>query len=583
MVEFYLEISMRWIYLLKCPSVILLIALTACQGSTVNTLQPIQPPLTTTALDLNRLAALVPGAVQLRVSGSERPDSIQWYGRTYVPVSDLSGSSLYVALFAEATQPFDLSAPADLPAETEIVELLSATDAQLIYQNDPTVVDFEDFVLVFATSQLPVALRQAQNIVDLAHQFFPGGNFTVANLNPVPDSTNSNFAEPSSGIAPDLVDVLAVYAASQLPAPLRTEANIITLATAVAPTMSITSLNSVPGVSPSPIPTPGSTVVNTDQDTTTPGDSLCSLREAIESSDPDSCGPEQALITFEASLAGQTLTINSTLLVDRDVEIEGLSPGGITISGGDSVGVFEINAGRTVTLDQLTITSGRATFGGGIVNQGTLTVSTSTFSDNSADNGGGGGIYNQGTLTVSNSTFSGNFAYGGGGGIYNDATLTVSSSTFSENSAAVGGAIFNYDTQTVSNSTLSSNSAYFSGGGIFNQGTQTVSSSTFSNNVATSFTGGGILNNGTQTISNSSLTGNSASLGGGGIYNYSVGTQTISNSTLSGNSANEGGGGILNTGTQTVSSSSLAGNSANVGGGLYNYGTQTVTNCKLDS
>ena len=48
--------------------------------------------------------------------------------------------------------------------------------------------------------------------------------------------------------------------------------------------------------------------------------------------------------------------------------------------------------------------------GGGIYNDGTLTVSNSTFAGNSASSGSGGGIYNHGTVTVSNSTFSGNSA-----------------------------------------------------------------------------------------------------------------------------------------------------------------------------
>ncbi|MDW8392512.1 MAG: hypothetical protein RMK84_20585, partial [Oscillochloridaceae bacterium] len=49
-------------------------------------------------------------------------------------------------------------------------------------------------------------------------------------------------------------------------------------------------------------------------------------------------------------------------------------------------------------------------------------------------------ILNKGTLTVTNSTFSGNSAAGLGGGIYNDGgTLTVTNSTFSGNSASAGG------------------------------------------------------------------------------------------------------------------------------------------------
>ena len=55
----------------------------------------------------------------------------------------------------------------------------------------------------------------------------------------------------------------------------------------------------------------------------------------------------------------------------------------------------------------------------------------------------GGGIRNDGgTVTVSNSTFSGNSAGYGSGGIDNDGggTVTVSNSTFSGNSAVYAAA-----------------------------------------------------------------------------------------------------------------------------------------------
>ena len=73
----------------------------------------------------------------------------------------------------------------------------------------------------------------------------------------------------------------------------------------------------------------------------------------------------------------------------------------------------------------------------GIYSSDTLTVSNSTFSDNSG--GGGGGISNSGTLTVSNSTFAGNSARAAVAASTTAATarVTVSNSTFSGNSATV--------------------------------------------------------------------------------------------------------------------------------------------------
>ncbi|MCS6846436.1 MAG: right-handed parallel beta-helix repeat-containing protein, partial [Anaerolineae bacterium] len=236
-----------------------------------------------------------------------------------------------------------------------------------------------------------------------------------------------------------------------------------------------------------------------------------------------------------------------------------------------------------LTLRKLTITKGRAlglfgAGGGGILNNGTLTVTNSTFSGNNATgfSGTGGGIRNNGgTLTVTNSTFQNNSAAVDGGAISNGGTLTVTNSTFSGNSARWGGGIRNNGTLTVTGSTFSGNSAV-SGGGIWNNGTLTVTGSTFSNNGANDY-GGGIANfGGTLTVTNSTFSGNSASAGGG-IRNFG-GTLTVTNSTFSGNSANYGGG-IDNSGTLTVTNSTLSGNSANYGGGgIYNDGTATLQN-----
>jgi len=104
--------------------------------------------------------------------------------------------------------------------------------------------------------------------------------------------------------------------------------------------------------------------------------------------------------------------------------------------------------------------------GGGIYNQGTLSVAGSTFSSNTAGDGGGGISNYSGTLTVSNSTFSGNSANNGSGGaIYNGGPLTVIDSTFSGNSASFGGAIDDENTVTVSYSTFFDNTAPGTGGG----------------------------------------------------------------------------------------------------------------------
>ena len=171
-----------------------------------------------------------------------------------------------------------------------------------------------------------------------------------------------------------------------------------------------------------------------------------------------------------------------------DVAIEG--PGAsLLIVHGAGGKVFWIGGGTTVLLSGLTVTGGTSS-GGGIFNQGTLTLNNSTIKDNTAGNptnggGTGAGIWNyaNATLTLNGSTVSGNSAVGNlsyapsrGGGIANDGTLTLTNSTVSGNSASdgYGGGISNSPagTLTLTNSTVSGNSSPGTGGsgGLDNSG-----------------------------------------------------------------------------------------------------------------
>ena len=171
---------------------------------------------------------------------------------------------------------------------------------------------------------------------------------------------------------------------------------------------------------------------------------------------------------------------------------------GVSIANGyAAVGGGIFNAGNLVVNDCAISGNSAVIGGGGILNDGaynavtgrlngysalpTLTLIDSDISSNTAQ--AGGGVFNNGgTMTVSNSTFSdnsantGNHASGTGGGIFNayGGTMTVSNSTLSGNSANGdgGGAIFNSNgtTLTVSDSTLSGNSGGSYGGGIYNNG-----------------------------------------------------------------------------------------------------------------
>jgi hypothetical protein len=246
---------------------------------------------------------------------------------------------------------------------------------------------------------------------------------------------------------------------------------------------------------------------------------------------------------------------------------------GLTIRGGGGGGIFVpfdggglLNKGGTVSIISSTFAGNSTTaLGGGIFNNGPVTIINSTLADNRADSGSG--LWNSGTVTITNSLFSNNDAAFSGGAIAHDTggTMTIINSTFSDNHAAsLGGAIVNGGLLTIRNSTLTGNSSDFEGGAIFHDGDPvTIINSTLVSNTA--LIGGGIFNfRGTVAITNSTLASNTE----GGLFNAEEGTAIITNSTVANNS---GDSGIFNAqGTVTITNSTIAGNSGTSGGGIFN-------------
>ena len=177
-------------------------------------------------------------------------------------------------------------------------------------------------------------------------------------------------------------------------------------------------------------------------------------------------------IVFSSGLTG-TISLASALTINQNVTIQGPGASNLTISGANQVGVFVVSSAVTNgIISGLTIANGNTEGGpgGGISNNGVLTVTNSSFNDNSAGGNAGGAISNSGTFVVSGSSFTGNSSSSGdagvGGAIDNTGTLTVDNSTFSANSSNNGGAICNEGgTATIRNSTFSANSSGSAGGG----------------------------------------------------------------------------------------------------------------------
>jgi hypothetical protein len=178
-------------------------------------------------------------------------------------------------------------------------------------------------------------------------------------------------------------------------------------------------------------------------------------------------------IQFAANLKGGTITLGNTLDIQKSVTIDGTGSG-ITVNGGGNQ-VFAIDGGVVADINALTITGGGAVnVGGGIFNNGFLTLTNSTVTGNSASSAGAG-IANDfnATMIMSGDTVNINTAGisgGVGGGVANSGTLTIINCTIAANNANFGGGIANFGVLDVVNSTVASNAvtgAGAEGGGIF--------------------------------------------------------------------------------------------------------------------
>ncbi len=224
-----------------------------------------------------------------------------------------------------------------------------------------------------------------------------------------------------------------------------------------------------------------------------------SLRQAIADANSGDT------IDFSVS---STITLTSQLVItgNNNLTINGGSA--ITVSGNNAARVFKV-ANSNVTFNDLVIANGNRQFsgddpdcfigacGGGIaIISSTVAINNSAVRDNTAvstspftaDKGGGIFVDTTSTLTVTNSTISNNTAENGGGIYIAAGTVTIDNSTISGN-AATNGRGGGIDSQagntTISNSTITGNAVTWSGSdggcGISSYGGST--STTLSNTI----------------------------------------------------------------------------------------------------
>jgi hypothetical protein len=249
--------------------------------------------------------------------------------------------------------------------------------------------------------------------------------------------------------------------------------------------------------------------------------------------------------------------------------------------------------------------------GGALANAGIAKLQGVAVTGNRGGLYGAGGIWNigSGTLALVGGTVADNLTDGeqiGGGGLRNDGKLTISRTAFLRNQASMakfigGGAILNFGTLTASNARLDANSAPSGGGAVYNLGTITLRRVTFTNNStrvkgieAIRAGGGGLSNAGKATLQdvifrNNTVVGepdpstsiDSTSIDGGAIDHFvwccpelgplpPTASLSASKVTLVGNTTNGDGGGLWSDAPFSLVNVTIANNRAATGSGIAN-------------
>lgn len=203
------------------------------------------------------------------------------------------------------------------------------------------------------------------------------------------------------------------------------------------------------------------------------------------------------------------LTGDLNVCVNGDISIIGSGVSHTILDGNQLDRVLEFVCANIVTIKDLTITNGRADYGGGIASYPGYTsrveIDRVNITNNSATTQDGGGVYHGGgILNVSNSNINNNFAQIKGAGIYS------------------------YRQLRIYNSSIISNTTHNFGGGIYSEGLELeVKYSTIADNTAQ--TGGGVYD---RTYNNPSLYANVSIVHNTGIQSAGIHLDTSNASML---------------------------------------------------
>lgn len=287
------------------------------------------------------------------------------------------------------------------------------------------------------------------------------------------------------------------------------------------------------------------------------------------------------------------LTLNNVDLKGNNANFGGAiwNEGTLTVNGGSfegntaksAAGAIYNAAGAKLTVDGVTFANNSSAKAGAINsmagknNSTTTTIKNSKFNNNSAVNGMGGALANSSNkdedgstqgfsdeMRLTDTTFSGNTARNGGA-LWNGVqwTVDITGGSFDNNSAvtpagstlpAQGGAISNSGTLNISGVTFSNNKTDGLGGAIFN--------------TKTGGDAGNITFNGTNTFTNNTAAGKANDIYNAGTITVAGGTTTLNSGLiLAGNGTVQVIGGTLD--MASGSTLDMGNGTLTIGGGTF--------------
>ncbi|MEO1134231.1 MAG: hypothetical protein AAFX40_16195 [Cyanobacteria bacterium J06639_1] len=229
--------------------------------------------------------------------------------------------------------------------ENDSVRASTSQSVSLFFESNPDALTFNDFVLVLATSQIPLAQRSAETIAAQASFLFPDSTFS--NLGPLPTADNADFFTTNTGAQPEFADAVVVLAATQVPVNQRTTETIAAQSDFLFPSGNFTaseiaqdgalflsSADPTPTPVPTPTPEPPANLLGTYTGTTT--QTLSNCQDPVDDgfySFPTTLNlNSQTGANYSGTLAGQTTIRGATVTTEGSVSGTVDASGSLTAS-----------------------------------------------------------------------------------------------------------------------------------------------------------------------------------------------------------------------------------------------------------